>query len=52
MRLVKVSNAVSKVEYRESETVELLELVLDEIKKKVVVLANSNGGLVQRTFTH
>jgi len=30
--------------YRESETVELKELVVDEIKKKVIAFANSDGG--------
>ena len=39
-----VIKAVSKLEYRESETVELKEGVVDEIKKKVVAFANSNGG--------
>ena len=36
--------AVSKLKYRESETVELKESVVDEIKKKVIAFANSNGG--------
>ena len=29
---------------RESETVELKEIVVDEIKKEIIVFANCNGG--------
>ena len=32
------------MEYRESETVELKELVVDDIKKKVIAFANCDGG--------
>ena len=30
--------------FRESETVELKEIVVDEIKKEIVAFANSDGG--------
>ena len=30
--------------FRESETVELKEIVVDEIKKEIIAFANSNGG--------
>ncbi len=34
------------VKYEESETVELKEIVTENIKKEIVALANSNGGSV------
>ena len=30
--------------FRESETVELKEIVVDEIKKEIIAFANCNGG--------
>ena len=32
--------------FRESETVELKEIVVDEIKKEIIAFANCNGGRV------